>query len=379
MINKQINIGIVGGGLDSAVGHLHYCALNMDQKFKVVSGCFSKDKKINYLTGQKYSIDPNKLYKNIDALIKNEKNSIDFLLILLPTPLHFDVIKKSLLAGINIICEKSLTTSLSEMTELKKLQKQNAKIKIYPISNYLGYPMIQEIATVISKQKNKIGKMIKVKIEMKQDSFLRHVKKKFNKPQYWRQKDSKIPTIFLDLGIHIFSIFKFITKLKLKKILCIQKNHGKIKNVKDDIDLYGITKCGASINLNFSKCLLGHKNDLNIKIYGNKGSIFWNHKRSNEYQYNDINGNSFNIDYANATFEGNHENIDYHKFKVGHPTGFLEAFSNYYKQIYLDYFNKSNKKLKNIFSLQAEEEFIKLSYDCLNSHRNKKWIKIKNQ
>ena len=48
-------------------------------------------------------------------------------------------------------------------------------------------------------------------------------------------------------------------------------------------------------------------NDLNIKIYGNKGSIFWNHKHSNEYIYNDVSGNSVNVDYGNAIFEGNYD------------------------------------------------------------------------
>ena len=377
MKNKQINIAMVGGGLDSAVGNLHYCSLNMEQKYKLISGCFSTNKKINILTAKKYQIEPNRLYESVDKLIKYEKNNIDFLLILLPTPFHFEVIKKCLITGINVICEKSLTTSLLETKKLKKIININKKIKIYPISNYLGYPMIQEIESMLSKKK-KIGKIIKVEIEMKQDTFLRCINGKFTNPQYWRKKDLQIPMIFFDLGIHVFSIFKFITKLKLKKILCIQKNHGKVTNVKDDVDIFGITKDGASIHFNFGKCLLGHKNDLNIRIYGNKGSIFWSHKKSNEYQYNDINGNSYNIDYANAIFEGNHYNSDYHKFKVGHPNGFLEAFTNYYKQVYLDHFGTSNKKFKDIFSLQTEEEFMDFCLHCSNSYKNEKWIKIKN-
>tara|TARA_B100000989_G_scaffold298400_1_gene287529 strand:- start:22333 stop:23472 length:1140 start_codon:yes stop_codon:yes gene_type:complete len=376
--NKKLKIAIVGGGLDSAVGYLHYSALNMEQIFKVVSGCFSTKKKINISTAKKYNIEPNRLYDDINSLIKYEKNNIDFLLILLPTPLHFSVIKKSLTVGINVICEKSLATSLSEMKEIKKIKKKNNRVKIYPISNYLGYPMIQEIATLMSKNKSKIGKIIKVQIEMKQDTFLRAVNGKFSQPQNWRQKDLKIPMIYFDLGIHVFSIFTFITKLKLKKILCIQKNHGNVKNVKDDIDIYAVTADETSVHFNFGKCLLGHKNDLNIKIYGNKGSIFWNHKHSNEYIYNDVSGNSVNVDYANAIFEGNHKNIDYHKFKVGHPNGFLEAFANYYKQVYLDYFGNSNKKFESIFSLKTEEEFMKLCYNCLSSSKSQKWIKIKN-
>ena len=84
------------------------------------------------------------------------------------------------------------------------------------------------------------------------------------------------------------------------------------------------------------------------------------------------------MDYTSAVFEGNHTNRDYHKFKAGHPNGFLEAFANYYQQIYLDYFGKKNKKFAKIFSLQIEEEFMKFCQDCLISYKNKKWIKIRN-
>ena len=34
----MINIAMVGGGIDSAVGYLHYCSLNMEQKFKLITG-----------------------------------------------------------------------------------------------------------------------------------------------------------------------------------------------------------------------------------------------------------------------------------------------------------------------------------------------------
>jgi len=377
-MKKKINIAIIGGGLDSAVGYLHYCSLNIEQKFQIVAGCFSKKKIINIATAKKYNLESSRLYNDIDQLIKYEKDNIDFLLILLPTPLHFAVLKKCLIAGINVICEKSLTASFLEAKELKKIRLKNNKVKIYPISNYLGYPMIQDITTSIFKQKYKIGKIIKVDIEMKQDSFLRYQNRKFNQPQSWRRKDIEIPIIFFDLGIHVYSIFRFITNLRLKEILCVQKSYGNVSNVKDLIDIYGTTKDGASIHFNFSKCLLGHKNDLNIKIYGKKGSIFWKHKKSNEYQRNDIHGNSIKVDYTSAVFEGNHTNSDYHKFKAGHPNGFLEAFANYYQQIYLDYFGKKNKKFAKIFSLQIEEEFMKFCQDCLISYKNKKWIKISN-
>jgi hypothetical protein len=54
----------------------------MEQKFKLITGCFSKKKEINILSAKKYNIEPNKLYENIDSLIKYEKKNIDFYMLL---------------------------------------------------------------------------------------------------------------------------------------------------------------------------------------------------------------------------------------------------------------------------------------------------------
>ena len=36
-MKKKINIAIIGGGLDSAVGYLHYCSLNIEQKLENIT------------------------------------------------------------------------------------------------------------------------------------------------------------------------------------------------------------------------------------------------------------------------------------------------------------------------------------------------------
>ena len=42
-----MNIGFIGGGVNSAIGNTHFCASTMDNKFKLVAGCFSRDEKVN--------------------------------------------------------------------------------------------------------------------------------------------------------------------------------------------------------------------------------------------------------------------------------------------------------------------------------------------
>ena len=41
------NIAFIGGGVNSAIGRSHYIAAQMDGKFKLVAGAFSRHAEIN--------------------------------------------------------------------------------------------------------------------------------------------------------------------------------------------------------------------------------------------------------------------------------------------------------------------------------------------
>jgi len=47
--------------------------------------------------------------------------------------------------------------------------------------------------------------------------------------------------------------------------------------------------------------------------------------------------------------------------------GFLEAFTNYFKQVHLDHFGTSNKMFKDIFSHQTEKGFMDFCSHYSNS------------
>ena len=44
------NIAFIGGGVNSAIGRSHYIAAQMDGKFKLVAGAFSRHAEINLET-----------------------------------------------------------------------------------------------------------------------------------------------------------------------------------------------------------------------------------------------------------------------------------------------------------------------------------------
>ena len=101
----------------------------------------------------------------------------------------------------------------------------------------------------------------------------------------------------------------------------------------------------------YSKSSLGHKNGLGLEIYGKKGSISWSQIKPEILKYTNSYGSLQILNKDHPTLKIANKKR-YNRFKVGHPTGFIEAFANHYVDIYnalSDYKNKKNWKNKYVF------------------------------
>ena len=62
---RKINLGIIGGGINSTIGSTHIKALRATGKFNLISGIFSKNNKDNKKSIKKYSLKNFKTYTKI--------------------------------------------------------------------------------------------------------------------------------------------------------------------------------------------------------------------------------------------------------------------------------------------------------------------------
>jgi predicted dehydrogenase len=375
---NKLNIAILGGSLKSAVGSAHVSALNLTSKFNIVSGCFSRDKQLNKETGLKYQLNNERVYDSLEELIKFEKNKIDAILILTPTNQHKDQLILCLKNSIPIICEKALASSLSEADEVKKIQQQNNGFLVV-IYNYLGYPMLRELKHLIKT--NKFGKIQHIQIEMPQEGF-----KRLNSnsepiiPQEWRLQDQVIPTISLDLGVHLHMIVRYLTGEFVQSICGKQESLGNFSNVIDNVNCLINYSNDISCTMWYSKVALGKRNGMKINIYGEKLSAEWVQEYPEYLTIANQYGNITKLDRgSNEIFVCNEPR--YTRFKSGHPAGFIEAFANYYEDIaeaLLDYKNTNKVKLYNeCFGVEESIEGLILLEAIASSSLSKQWINIK--
>ncbi|MGB1217577.1 MAG: Gfo/Idh/MocA family protein [Saprospiraceae bacterium] len=107
-----MKIGIVGAG---HLGKIHIKCANLVEGLEVVG----------FYDINPVEIDGLKCFLTLEALI----NAVDIVDIVTPTPSHFEIAEKAILAGKHVFIEKPVTHTLAQAEKLIKLQKEK-KVKI---------------------------------------------------------------------------------------------------------------------------------------------------------------------------------------------------------------------------------------------------------
>ena len=121
----MLKLGVIGGGVNSAIGQTHFIASKMDFAAEVVSGFFSKDERCNELTGAKYGIARDRQYSSLESFVLGESGKIDLVLVLTPTVNHFHDLTILLNSGFDVVCEKSLALNGDEAKKIQKILTKN--------------------------------------------------------------------------------------------------------------------------------------------------------------------------------------------------------------------------------------------------------------
>jgi predicted dehydrogenase len=337
----MIKIGFLGGGINSIAGRVHLIASQIDNNFKVIGGIFSKDKQKSILSAKEYKV------KNFNS-IEEMANEVDIIVVLTPTPNHYNDLKEILKYDVGIIVDKPLLSY--PKSDL------NFKDKFIVVThNYSGYPLVREMQQLI--QNNHLGNIKKLSIKMYQESFFKPMKPGY--PQKWRLQDKEIPTIALDLGVHTYHLASFLLKNKLIPFFC-EKNSFSKYNVIDDCIILARSK-DILIELSFSKIMLGNSNPLFIEVYGDKAGVKWKQNDFENLYITYSNGKKEILSRSFAYYEAN--KVRYQRMAPGHPSGFIEAFANLYQDIFVSFneFQK-NKKFDNNFVYDYKHSLDSLNF-----------------
>ncbi len=326
LYQPPLRLGFIGGAVNSAVGFTHFNASRIDGHFRVDCGCFSRRPEVNGETAQTYGIAPERMHASWRELLDSERPALDAVVVLTPTPDHKEMVVAALDAGYPVICEKALAVSSEECRDIGQALARNRGF-LAVTYNYSGYPMVRELRRMIAD--GSLGTLQQIHIEIPQEGYLRQAAA----PQAWRLKDHAVPTVSLDLGVHVHHLVHFLTGGKAPlEVVGDQDTYGPFRDIVDNVYCLAQYEDGLKVQSWYGKTALGNRNGLRIRVFGSLASAEWFQMQPEDLLFNQADGRRMQIDRGAGDADLARQ-LRYNRFKAGHPSGFIEAFANLYADI----------------------------------------------
>ncbi len=341
-MTRIIPYGMVGGAHDAFIGDVHRKAISFDSRTRLVAGCFSSAPQRNGDTGEKFAIDPSRVYPTFQQMAEKEgarADGIRFVSITTPNYVHYEIAKCFLSHGIHVVCEKPLCFTVAQAVKLSALAKQK-DLLFGVMYSYSGYTMVKVMKEMIAD--GKIGQVISVNGEYPQEWLIDELGESdpgTAKLSGWRSDPAVagISNCVGDIGTHIEHTVHYLTGLKIKRLLATTNNFGKALEMNANIILEYDN--GANGAYWCSQVACGNLNGLAVRIYGTLGSLEWQQHTPDYVRYTPkgrppeilSRGTGYLTQNAAAT----------NRLPSGHPEGLYVGFAN----VYRTYLNALAKKL----------------------------------
>ena len=158
---------MVGGGPGGFIGAVHRIAARLDDRYELVAAALTSDAARSHAAAAELHVP--RSYANFAEMAAGEAqrlDRIDAVAIVTPNNLHFAPAKAFLEARIHVICDKPLTTTLSDARELAGIVQRTGLI-FGLTHNYTGYPMVRQAREMI--RDGALGNIRVIQIEYAQD------------------------------------------------------------------------------------------------------------------------------------------------------------------------------------------------------------------
>src|SRR3981189_2950628 len=184
--NRRLPLGMVGGGPGAFIGSVHRIAARMDDHFELVAAALSSNPERSRAAARDLHIAAERAYGSFAEMAAAEKKSpdrIDAVSIVTPNHLHFAPAKAFLEAGIHVICDKPLTTTVEDAVALAQMVRRSRLI-FGLTHNYTGYPLVRQAREMI--EAGELGRIRVVQVEYAQDWLTTAVERTGQKQAVWR-------------------------------------------------------------------------------------------------------------------------------------------------------------------------------------------------
>ena len=328
-LGRKLRLGMVGGGQGAFIGAVHRAAARLDDCWELVAGALSSTPEKARSYAAELMIP--RAYGSFDEMAEAERKHpepIDAVVIVTPNHLHYPIAKAFLDAGVHVMCDKPLTTTVDDAVKLTR-QVERSGLVFGLTHTYSGYPMVRQMREMVLG--GTLGLVRMIQVEYAQGWLATPLESTGAKQAEWRTDPARSgPGGCLgDIATHAYHLARFTTELKPKEISADLTTFVSGRRLDDNVQALIRFEGGAKASLWSSQIAIGEENNLNIRVYGEIGSLTWNQENPNYVHHSPL-GEQTRMLTRGGPGNGIASTCSA-RIPAGHPEGYFEAFAQLYK------------------------------------------------
>lgn len=332
----RLRLGMVGGGQGAFIGAVHRFAARLDDAYELVAAAPSSDGERARASGRELRLAPERVYTDYREMARAEAaraDGIEVVAIVVPNHLHYAVARAFLEAGIHVLCDKPLTTTLADAEALLALATRQ-RCLFGLTHNYSGYPLVRAARALVAD--GALGELRVVQVEYAQDWLAAPLEQGGNRQAAWRTDPALAgPAGCLgDIGSHAAHLAEFVSGQVPSEVSAELATFVGGRRVDDHVQVQLRYAGGARGLLWASQVACGEENGLRLRLYGSQGGLRWQQEQPNELWFTPLGQPARRLTRGMAGLPP--AAAEATRIPAGHPEGFIEAFAQLYRDFAAD-------------------------------------------
>src|SRR2546422_113636 len=206
--SRPLRLGMVGGGRGAFIGAVHRLCARMDGHYELVAGALSSDAQRAKESGAELRLAPDRVYTSFSEMAAAEakrSDGIEVVSIVTPNDSHHAIARAFLDRGIDVICDKPMTTTVEDALDLVQAVRRTRLI-FGVTHNYTGYPMVRQAREMVAA--GELGPIRVVQAEYVQDWLSTKLEDTGHKQAGWRVDPQRAGAggCLGDIGTHAYHL-----------------------------------------------------------------------------------------------------------------------------------------------------------------------------
>ncbi len=329
--DSRLRVGMVGGGRNAFIGAVHRLAMRLDDRIALVAGALSADPANAAASAAELGLAADRSYADYREMARAEAarpDGIEAVVIVTPNHLHAPVATAFLEAGIDVICDKPLSTTLEQAEALVALTRARQRSFVVTLNN-TGYAMVRQAREMVAA--GELGRLVSVHASYIQDWLTLPIDAEGQKQAEWRTDPARAgqSAVLADIGVHAFNLASFVSGCQAEELAADLFTAVPGRRMDDNAHVLVRWSGGARGTILASQTSPGHYNDLSVRVYGDKAGLEWSGARPEELRFSPYG------EETRTPVRGGHGSTaasrDGSRMPAGHPEGYIEAFANFYR------------------------------------------------